>query len=338
MSKFKKASKAADEDDALLDTVLAQNAQLRSESLYEEPSLGILEYKSDETSESTGIDGAGMILIAFSRENPALYQRFVATLQEDLSLSHNRKNFVSTLQAVADAMKRKEAYKNFDQFFSLTIKRIRIQEEELSARSPMLVSKMEAITKLVGSESILNRRAADNLIRALRDIFEFDIPQSFHPTISKGYLSAGLTYVLNLLKHPDARDALAPSFVEECKLAQIFASYVAKFGGGSWKQSPDAILLRGMVFFLRKNFAEAIHDINLAFKAKAKYHWQRPDIKDAAERVMIKARADQPPLVGNFVELDSDSCVGSRLAAGYCQHGSNLYVFGGLVHTTHTHS
>ena len=96
---------------------------------------------------------------------------------------------------------------------------------------------------------------------------------------------------------------------------QTSASLAAYYGGG-WKQTPDALCLRGLGQLLRNNFAETVLDISMARTLKTTHPWRYPEISGpATDSILAMARNKLSPAIGIWSKVDP-SFPGKRYAAG----------------------
>ena len=96
---------------------------------------------------------------------------------------------------------------------------------------------------------------------------------------------------------------------------QISASLAAHYGGG-WKQTPDALCLRGLAQLLKNNFAETVMEISMAITLKTSHPWRYPEMTTPTTDSMLgMARNKLSPAIGIWSKVDP-SPPGKRFAAG----------------------
>ena len=118
--------------------------------------------------------------------------------------------------------------------------------------------------------------------------------------------------------------------LEVVQQLQFHAASIASLQGG-WKNSADAVCLRGLAQAERHNDSEAVRDMSAALKMRRRTWLCDNYLKGLAESRLEKCRCRISPLFGNWQAMEvarSELC--NRFAAASAQVGRQLYFFGGI--------
>lgn len=100
--------------------------------------------------------------------------------------------------------------------------------------------------------------------------------------------------------------------LEGVQLTQIYAAFAAYFGGG-WKNTPDALCLRGFAQQIRSNFAESTLDLACSLAMKINKAWRIEFTGVIIDKMLGTARCSLSPSIGIWTKVTADP--GKRYAS-----------------------